>query len=78
MNNKNKLKNGGIARAFSSRNFRLFWYGHFSFIIGVWVNRITVAWLTWELTNSETWLGYMGAASMVPMLFLGPLSVTSS
>jgi MFS family permease len=74
MNNKNKLKDGGIARAFSSRNFRLFWYGHFSFIIGVWVNRASVAWLTWELTNSETWLGYMGAASMVPMLFLGPFS----
>jgi MFS family permease len=74
MNNKNKLKDGGIARAFSSRNFRIFWYGHFSFIIGVWVNRVSIAWLTWELTNSELWLGYMGAASMVPMLFLGPLS----
>ncbi len=74
MNNKNKIKNGGIARAFSSRNFRLFWYGHFSFIIGVWVNRASVAWLTWDLTHSEAWLGYMGAASMVPMLFLGPLS----
>jgi len=74
MNNKNKLRDGGIARAFSSRNFRLFWYGHFSFIVGVWVNRASVAWLTWDMTGSETWLGYMGAASMVPMLFLGPLS----
>jgi len=74
MNNKNKLRDGGIARAFSSRNFRLFWYGHFSFIIGVWVNRASVAWLTWEMTGSETWLGYMGAAGMIPMLFFGPLS----
>jgi MFS family permease len=74
MNLKSKFQNGGIGRAFSSRNFRLFWYAHFSFIIATWVSRSSIAWLTWELTNSETWLGYMGAASMLPMLLLGPIS----
>jgi len=69
-----KKSGGGIARAFSSRNFRLFWYGHFAFILGVWINRLAVGWITWELTQSATWLGIVGAAAMIPMIFLGPLA----
>ena len=64
----------GIVRAFTSKNYRVFWYGHFSFILGVWINRMAVGWITWQLTASATWLGIIGAAAMVPLIFFGPLA----
>ncbi len=63
---------GGIARAFESRNFRVYWVGNFTHTITVWVNRMAIAWLTWEMTHSPTWLGVMAAANMLPTIFLGP------
>ena len=64
---------GGIARAFESRNFRVYWVGNFTHTVTVWVNRMAIAWLTWELTHSPAWLGVMAAANMLPTIFLGPL-----
>ncbi len=64
---------GGIAKAFESRNFRIYWIGNFTHTVTVWVNRIAIAWMTWELTHSTTWLGIMAAANMLPSIVLGPL-----
>jgi MFS family permease len=64
---------GGIAKAFESRNFRVYWVGNFTHTITVWVNRMAFAWLAWELTHSPKWLGIVAAANMLPSLFLGPL-----
>jgi predicted MFS family arabinose efflux permease len=65
---------GGITGAFSSRNFRIFWVGNLTHTITVWVNRMALGWLTWELTGSGTWLGIIAAAGMLPMVFLGPIA----
>ncbi len=64
---------GGIAKAFESRNYRVFWAGNLTHTITVWVNRLAIGWLTWELTQSAAWLGIMAAAGMLPTVFLGPL-----
>ncbi len=64
---------GGIAKAFESRNFRVYWIGNLTHTITVWVNRMAIGWLTWELTHSTTWLGIMAAANMLPSIILGPL-----
>ncbi|MCC2095498.1 MAG: MFS transporter [Hyphomicrobiales bacterium] len=64
---------GGIAKAFESRNFRIYWTGNFTHTVTVWVNRMAVAWLTWQLTHSPTWLGIMAAANMLPTIVLGPI-----
>lgn len=64
---------GGISKAFESRNFRIYWVGNFTHTITVWVNRMAIAWLTWEMTHSPAWLGVMAAANMLPTIFLGPL-----
>lgn len=64
---------GGIAKAFESRNFRIYWTGNFTHTITVWVNRMAIAWLTWELTHSPAWLGIMAAANMLPTIVLGPI-----
>lgn len=62
---------GGIARAFESRNFRVYWVGNLTHTITVWVNRLAVGWLTWQLTQSELWLGIIVAANVLPTIFLG-------
>ena len=65
---------GGIGRAFASRNYRIYWLAHLATILGVWVNRIAIQWVTWELTESFAWLGIIGAANMVPTLIFGPIA----
>ena len=69
---------GAIAKAFESRNYRLFWYSSLSTNIGTWVNRTAIQWLTWEITHSFTWLGVMGATSLLPTLFFGPIAGTTA
>jgi MFS family permease len=43
-------------------------------LITVWMQRLAVGWLAWELTNSTTWLGVIAAADLLPMLFLAPIA----
>ena len=33
------------------RNYALYWTGSLAVAIGLWVQRLTVAWLTWEMTG---------------------------
>lgn len=63
----------GIKDAFRSRNFRIYWVGNLTHVITVWINRLAVGWITWELTGSGTWLGAMAAASMLPSVIFGPI-----
>jgi len=69
---------GGIALAFESRNYRLFWVGQLVNNLSVWINRAGIQWLAWELTQSFAWLGVIGAASMVPTLIFGPIAGTAA
>ncbi|MDP6175208.1 MAG: MFS transporter [Rhodospirillales bacterium] len=57
---------GGIAGAFRHRNYRLYWYGIALSNVGRWMHTLAVAWLTWGLTKSTTWLGAVGFASTFP------------
>lgn len=41
---------------------------------GLWFHRTAVGWLTWELTQSGTWLGGMIAAEAVPAILLTPFA----
>ena len=65
---------GGIGRGLSSRNFRIYWYGNLAFVLGYWMQRLAAGWLAWKLTESATWLGIIGAAALIPLLVLGPLT----
>lgn len=55
------------------RNFRVYLIGFVPNVIGIWVVRVAVGWLTWELTRSGTWLGIIAAADAMPVLLLGPI-----
>ncbi len=63
----------GIFRTFSSfrnRNYRLFWFGQLFSVTGTWVQRIALAWLVLELTDSSFLLGAVTALQFTPIMLL--------
>jgi MFS family permease len=50
-------RRGGMFRALSHRNFRLFWIGAFLSNVGTWMQAVAQGWLVLQLTNSAFWLG---------------------
>src|SRR5207248_10211338 len=58
-----------IAQALRHRDFRLFWIGNFLSNIGTWMQNVAQGWLVLDLTNSAFWLGVVGFAASIPILF---------
>jgi MFS family permease len=67
---------GGISRALSNRNYRVYWSGQAVMVQGFWIYKIVAGWLMWEITNSSAWLGALAAGYMLPVLFIGPFGGT--
>lgn len=63
----------GLRRAFAIRNFALYTAGNTLSLIGMWVQRLAVGWLMWELTESGAWLGAIAIAEFVPIMLLTPI-----
>ncbi len=63
-----------ILRVFTYRQYALFMYGMSPNLITLWMQRVGVGWLAWELTHSPTWLGVIAAADLAPMIFLAPIA----
>lgn len=59
----------GILAAFAHRNYRLLWTGTVITQNGQWMQQIALGWLVLELTNSPAFLGFVGFARGIPMLF---------
>lgn len=43
-------------------------------LIGTWMQRIGIGWLTWELTRSGLWLGVVSFSDFVPVVLIGPIA----
>jgi len=65
---------GAIRSALANRNYRRFTIGNLLSQIGTWVQRIAVGWLTWELTQSPSWLGVIAFADLFPTVILAPFA----
>src|SRR5438067_3848620 len=65
---------GNVARAFAHRNYRIYVIGNSISLIGWWLERVAVGWLTWTLTHSGAWLGLIALADFLPVLFLAPFA----
>ncbi len=63
-----------LAGALSHRNYRVYISGNGISLIGSWLQRVSVGWLTWTLTHSGAWLGLVSLAEFLPVLFLSPLA----
>ncbi|HEY0544139.1 MAG TPA: MFS transporter [Pyrinomonadaceae bacterium] len=64
------LESGGMFRALSHRNFRVFWAGAFLSNVGTWMQAVAQGWLVLKLTNSPFWLGVDGFMATAPGLLL--------
>jgi MFS family permease len=68
------VRRGGMFRALSHRNFRLFWIGAFLSNVGTWMQAVAQGWLVLQLTNSAFWLGldaFMATAPGLVFTLLG-------
>jgi MFS family permease len=63
-----------VWRTLNLTNFRNYTAGNFASQMGMWVQRIAVQWLTWELTHSPTWLGIIAFADFFPNILMAPLA----
>jgi MFS family permease len=61
---------GGMFRALSHRNFRLFWTGAFLSNTGTWMQAVAQGLLVYQLTDSAFWLGLDGFVATAPGLIL--------
>jgi MFS family permease len=66
----NEPRAGGMFRALSHRNFRLFWTGAFLSNVGTWMQAVAQGWLVLQLTDSPFWLGVDGFMATAPGLAL--------
>ncbi len=60
-----------MLRALGHRNFRLFFFGQLTSLIGSWMQSLAQGWLVWRLTHSTTMLGLVGFCQFAPVLVLG-------
>ncbi len=63
-----------IGAALGHYNFRWYVWGSFVALIGIWAQRLTVGWLTWELTHNGFWLGLVAFADLFPTVILTPIA----
>lgn len=68
-----EVLSGGIARALRHKQYRYFALGDVVSLIGTWIQRVAIGWLTWELTHSGAWLGIVAFAELGPSILFSPI-----
>ena len=63
-------------RTLGIRDYRLYVIGNFTSYTGLWVQRVAIGWLAWQLTESPLWLGLIGFADQLPTLLFGLIAGT--
>src|SRR5438045_2710649 len=63
-----------MVRALSHRNYRLFFAGQGTSLVGTWITRVATSWLVYRLTGSAAVLGIVGFAGQIPTFLLAPLA----
>lgn len=55
-------------RSLGHRNFRLYWAGQVTSLIGTWMGIVAQGWIVYELTHSPLMLGLVNFAALVPVV----------
>lgn len=63
-----------MLRALQHRNYRLYFVGQGTSVIGTWITRVATAWLVFRLTHSAILLGVVSFAGQVPTFLLAPIA----
>jgi MFS family permease len=61
---------GRMFESLAYRDYRYFWIGAWMSNVGTWMQNFAQAWLVTQLTNSVFWVGAVGFAGGLPVLFL--------
>jgi len=69
-----KAAEEAVAHPGRARDFVLFAAAQCISSVGSWMQKTAFGWLTWELTHSVAWVGAMGLADIVALLWVAPLS----
>ena len=59
--------------ALSNKPFTLYFLSNTFALLGLWIQKIGVGWLTWEITESTFWTSFVTLALMAPAGIIGPL-----
>lgn len=65
---------GTLSRALSHRNARIFFGASLAAWTGLWMHRIAVSWLAWELTGSAFWVGLVAFCDLAPAVVVSPIA----
>ena len=71
------LKPGKLAEVRSvltNRSFAVYTSCNSISMVGVWMQKLAVGWLTWQLTGSGFWIGAIVFADLIPVVLIGPLA----
>src|SRR4029078_2814900 len=63
-----------IALPLRNANFGLYSAGSGISLVGMWMQRIAVGLLTWQLPQSGFWLGVIAFADFFPVILVGPIA----
>ncbi len=66
INVSQKFKKSSSLKVLRNRDFCVFVFGNLCALSSAWMQRMALAWLVWELTNSAFWLGVFSAADLFP------------
>ena len=61
-------------KAFTYRNYRLFVVGQCFSLIGTWIQRLAMIWLSYQLTGSAFLLGLVAFCEQIPIFVLAPFA----
>mgnify|MGYP000240229010 CR=1 FL=1 len=67
---------GGLGRALDNRNYRLFFVGQGTSLIGTWMSRLATSWLVyrWSGDNAAWMLGLVSFIGLSPIFALSPIA----
>jgi MFS family permease len=63
-----------LALPLRNANYGIYAAGNAVSLIGTWMQRISIGWLTWQLTHSGLWLGIVSFADFFPVMLVGPIA----
>ena len=61
-------------RALRHRNFKLYFFGQTTSVIGTWMTRLATSWLVYRLTHSALLLGLVGFSGQILTFVLAPFA----
>jgi len=59
--------------ALKFRDFRIYLGGNLFAVNALWMQRVTIGWIAWDLTSSATFVGFIAFVNFAPVMVTGPL-----